>query len=77
MEKISTQTMEELGLPSNAQIIGTDENSDVTIFQASQGDSISLWVVQQSGSSYDVDEFEYVTSTEYGYSLGPMLHKYA
>ena len=69
--------MEELGLPSNAQIIGTDENSDVTIFQASQGDSIWLWVVQQSGSSYDVDEFEYVTSTEYGYSLGPMLHKYA
>ena len=57
--------MEELGIPSNAQIIGTDENSDVTIFQALQGTSIWLWVVQQSGSSYDVDNFEYVSSKEY------------
>ena len=65
MEKISIQTMEELDIPSNAQIIGTDENSDVTIFQASQGTSIWLWVVQQSGSSYDVDKFEYVSSKEY------------
>ena len=61
--------MEELDIPSNAQIIGTDENSDVTIFQASQGTSIWLWVVQQSGSSYDVDKFEYVSSKENFHAL--------
>ena len=62
---ISIQIRQELGVPKNAYLIGTDSNSDVAIFQASQGDSIRLWVVQQSGSSYDVDEFEYVSSKEY------------
>jgi len=62
---ISIQTREELGLPSNARLIGIDDNSDVAIFQASQGTSTWLWVVQQSGSSYDVDKFEYVSSKEY------------
>ena len=62
---ISIQIREELGLPDNAYLIGTDSNSDVAIFQASQGDSIWLWVVQQTGSSYDVDKFQYVSSKEY------------
>jgi len=62
---ISIQIREELGLPDNAYLIGTDDNSDVAIFQASQGTSIWLWVVQQSGSSYDVDKFKYVSSKEY------------
>ena len=69
--------MEELGLPSNAQIIGTDENSDVTIYQASKGVTMWIWVVQQNSKTYSVDKFEYSSSAEYGYSLGPMLHKYA
>jgi expansin (peptidoglycan-binding protein) len=69
MKILSAQTQQELGIPNNAYVIGKDANSNITIYQASEGSTMWIWVVQQTGDIYDVDKFEYVSSQEYNLAL--------
>ena len=69
MEMLSAKTQQELGIPNNAYVIGEDANSNITIYQASEGSTMWIWVVQQTGDIYDVDTFEYVSSQEYNLPL--------
>ena len=69
MEMLSAKTQQELGIPNNAYVIGEDVNSNITIYQASEGSTMWIWVVQQTGDIYDVDTFEYVSSQEYNLAL--------
>jgi hypothetical protein len=69
MKKISNQTMGELGIPTNSYVIAVDEKSDVTIYQASQGGTMWIWVVQKTAEIYDVDKFEYSSSHQFGPEL--------
>jgi hypothetical protein len=69
MTILSAKTQQELGIPNNAYVIGEHANSNITIYQASQGSTTWIWVVQQTGDIYDVDTFEYVSSQEYNLAL--------
>jgi hypothetical protein len=69
MKILSAKTQQELGIPNNAYLIGEDANSNIAIYQASQGSTMWIWVVQQTGDIYDVDTFEYVSSQEYNLAL--------
>ena len=71
MKILSAKTQQELGIPNNAYLIGEDANSNIAIYQASQGSTTWIWVVQRSatGDIYDVDTFEYVSSQEYNLAL--------
>ena len=69
MKILSAKTQEELGIPNNAYVIGKDANSNITIYQASEGSTMWIWVVQRTGDIYDVDKFEYVSSQEYNLAL--------
>jgi hypothetical protein len=69
MKILSAQTQQELGIPDNAYLIGGDVNSNISIYQASHSSSTWIWVVQQTGDTYDVDTFEYVSSQEYNLAL--------
>ena len=76
MKNISKQKLEELGIPTDAYIIGSDEYRDVTIWEASRLPTMWIWVVQKTGEIYDVDKFEYVSSKEYGPALTEYDNKY-
>ena len=76
MKNISKQKLEELGIPTNAYIIGSDEYRDVTIWEASRLPTMWIWVVQKTGEIYDVDKFEYVSSKEYRPALTEYDNKY-
>ena len=69
MKILSAKTQQELAIPNNAYVIGEDANSNITIYQASEGSTMWIWVVQQTGDIYDVDKFEYASSQEYNLAL--------
>jgi expansin (peptidoglycan-binding protein) len=69
MKILSAKTQQELAIPNNAYVIGEDANSNITIYQASEGSTMWIWVVQQTGDIYDVDKFEYLSSQEYNLAL--------
>ena len=69
MKILSAKTQQELGIPNNAYLIGEDANRNIAIYQASQGSTTWIWVVQQTGDIYEVDTFEYVSSQEYNLAL--------
>ena len=76
MKILSAQTQQELGIPNNAYVIGNNANSNITIYQASEGSQMWIWVVQKTGEIYDVDKFEYVSSKEYRPALTEYDNKY-
>ena len=69
MKILSAKTQQELAIPNNAYVIGEDANSNITIYQASEGSTMWIWVVQRTGDIYDVDKFEYASSQEYNLAL--------